>query len=115
MNKLILLFLLLIPLITVEVFSASKPRNYQVQNLKINKDKVYCISGNILNQQETAVSGYVKIKFLDENGDIKRTVATIVNDGNPFADNQSGAFEYWTLPKYFEGVENFEITFHEEP
>lgn len=93
-------------------FSSSKVK---VENLKIKEDSkfAWAVVGMIRNESSSYISGYVKIKFLDLNGDIVYTSKAMVNNGDSFEPGIAASFDYFTEPKHFDGVTDFEVIFVE--
>ncbi len=67
----------------------------------------------IRNETSSKIKGYAKIKFLNSKGDITHTTKCFVNDRAYLNPGQAGVFEYFTLPKNFEGVIDFDVEFIE--
>lgn len=98
---------------TNESFTSSK---IKVENVKINKDNkfAWAVVGMIRNESSSNIKGYVKIKFLNSNGDIVHTTKAKVNDGDSFGPNQAARFDYYTKPIDFDGVTSFDVHFVEK-
>jgi len=87
----------------------------KVENVQINKDNkfAWAVTGMIRNNSSSNIKGAVKIKFLTSSGDIVHTTRTKVNDGDILKPGQAGSFDYYTEPKNFEGVTDFDVEFYE--
>ncbi|WP_139959870.1 Phr family secreted Rap phosphatase inhibitor [Flavicella sediminum] len=87
----------------------------KVENVKINKDNKYAwaVTGMIRNNSSSNIKGAVKIKFLTPNGDIVHTTRAKVNDGDVLKPGQAGNFNYYTEPKNFNRVTDFDVEFYE--
>lgn len=88
----------------------------KVENVKINKDNEFAwgLTGMIRNESSSKIKGYAKIKFLNGKGDIVHTASCFVNDRDYLKPGQAGVFEYYTIPKNFDGVVDFDIEFIEK-
>lgn len=86
------------------------------ENIKINKENKFAwsVKGMARNISALPIKGYVNIKFLNSNNDIVYTTKTRVNDGDSFSSGQAASFEYYTEPKNFDGVINFDVQFIEK-
>jgi len=73
----------------------------------------WAIEGWVRNLEAYPIKGYVKIKFLNGNGSIVKSVAAAVNDAQPIQPSAVGAFLYRTFSSYFGGVADFEVVFVE--
>ena len=73
----------------------------------------WAIEGSVRNLEGHPIKGYVKIKFLNTNGHIVKSVNAAVNDAQPVAPNAVGAFVYRTFSSYFRGVDDFNVVFVE--
>jgi len=51
---------------------------------------------------------------LNSTGDIVYTTKARVNDGDSFGPGRAASFDYFTEPKNFEGVTDFEVDFVEK-
>ena len=71
------------------------------------------IEGSVRNLESHPIKGYVKINFLNTQGQIVKDVATAVNDAQPIAPDATGAFVYKTFSTYFSGVAGFNVVFVE--
>ncbi|WP_165749980.1 hypothetical protein [Cellulophaga sp. Z1A5H] len=98
---------------TTESFTSSK---IKVENVKIKEDSkfAWAVVGMIRNESSSDIKGYVKIKFLNSSGDIIYTTKAKVNDGDPFGPGRAASFDYFTEPKNFDGVIDFEVVFVEK-
>lgn len=87
----------------------------RVENIKINKDNkfAWAVTGMVRNNGSSNIKGAVKIKFLTSNGDIVHTTKTRVNDGDILKPGQAGVFDYYTEPKNFNEVTDFDIEFYQ--
>lgn len=97
---------------TSESFTLAKVK---VENVKIKEDSkfAWAVVGMIRNESSSNLKGYVKIKFLNSNGDIVNTAKAKVNDGDSFSPGQSASFEYFSEPENFNSVTNFDVDFVE--
>tara|TARA_B100001750_G_C15458151_1_gene572719 strand:+ start:175 stop:510 length:336 start_codon:yes stop_codon:yes gene_type:complete len=88
----------------------------KVENVKIKEDSkfAWAVVGMIRNKSSSDIKGYVKIKFLNSTGDIVYTTKARVNDGDSFGPGRAASFDYFTEPKNFEGVTDFEVDFVEK-
>lgn len=93
-----------------------KKNKVGIENVHINKKNKYAwsVEGMVRNKTSSNIKGYVKIKFVNSNGDITYTTMTKVNDGDYFKPSQSANFDYYTEPNNFEGVIDFDIIFIEK-
>jgi hypothetical protein len=73
----------------------------------------WAIEGSVRNLEIYPIKGYVKIKFLNANGSIVKSVNAAVNDAQPLEAGAVGAFVYQTFSSYFTGVEDFLVVFVE--
>jgi hypothetical protein len=73
----------------------------------------WAIEGWVRNLEAHPIKGYVKIKFLNSNGSIVKSVAAAVNDAQPIEPSEVGAFVYQTFSSYFRGVADFDVVFVE--
>ena len=98
---------------TTESFTSSK---FKVEKVKIKEDSkfAWAVVGMIRNESSSDIKGYVKIKFLNSNGDIVYTTKAKVNDGDSFGPGRAASFDYFTEPKNFDGVTDFEVDFIEK-
>jgi len=80
-------------------------------NIKKHDSNTWGIFGKIRNLESHAISGSVKIKFLNANGDITVTHRAKVNDGDPINPGQAGPFKYWDKPSEFTGVSDYQVIF----
>lgn len=74
----------------------------------------WCVRGMVRNLENHPIKGYVKIKFLNSIGDVVRSHLSSVNDGDHIAPGQAASFEYYTSPKEFNGVVDFQIIFKDK-
>lgn len=88
----------------------------KVENVKIKEDSkfAWAVVGMIRNESSSEIKGYVKIKFLNSSGDIVYTTKAKVNDGDSFGPGRAASFDYFTEPKNFDGVTDFEVDFVEK-
>ena len=93
----------------------SSPK-YKVENVRIEKDhsNAWGVKGMIRNVSSANISGAVKIKFINSNGDIVHSTRAYVNDGDPIKPGQAGPFEYFVAPKVFEDLSKFDVEFYEQ-
>ncbi len=91
-------------------YTSSKTK---VENVKIKKDNefAWAVVGMIRNESSSDIKGYVKIKFLNSNGDIVNTAKAKVNEGDSFSPGQAASFDYYTEPTNFKGVTDFDVKF----
>lgn len=73
----------------------------------------WAIEGSVRNLETHPIKGYVKIKFLNTNGHIVKSVAAAVNEAQPIEPSEVGAFVYRTFSSYFNGIADFEVVFVE--
>ncbi|MFC1567465.1 hypothetical protein ACFL3R_01340 [Thermodesulfobacteriota bacterium] len=87
--------------------------NVEAENVRIVKEhsNAWAVKGMVRNLENHSIKGYVKIKFLNSQGDVLKTAKTYVNDRDPLSPGQAGSFEYWASPSDFQGVVNFQIIF----
>ena len=86
----------------------------KVEDIQAEKVPGACrVFGKIRNLENHAIKGYVKIKFLDGNGDILKTASTYVNDRDPIEPGQAGPFEYYTEPGDCDGAVSFQVLFRD--
>lgn len=95
--------------------SESNQLKFQVEDLEVDKDlsNAWGVTGMIRNLESRKVKGAIKIKFLNEKGDILHSNKAYVNDGDHLKPNQAGSFNYFVSPKEFDGVVDFDIQFYE--
>jgi hypothetical protein len=108
----ILLFMLAL------VFAANHSYAAEVEIGGFNVDQTtnpsfWAIEGWVRNLETHPIKGYVKIRFLNGNGSIVKSVAAAVNDAQPIEPSAVGAFLYRTFNSYFGGVADFEVVFVE--
>ncbi|WP_425077898.1 hypothetical protein [Psychroserpens sp. S379A] len=98
---------------TTESVTTSKVK---VENVKIKEDSkfAWAVEGMIRNESSSEIKGYVKIKFLNSSGDIVYSTKAKVNDGDSFGPGRAASFDYFTEPKNFDGVTDFEVDFVEK-
>lgn len=89
--------------------------NVSVENVRISKDhsNAWAVKGSIRNNKTHSINGAVKIKFINSNGDIVHSNRAYVNGGDSFSPGQSANFEYFTDPKTFNDVVDFQVEFYE--
>ena len=87
-----------------------------IENLSVDKTKTRSlgVKGLVRNLENHPIKGYVKIKFLNNQGDIIKSALTYVNDGDPLNPGQAGVFEYWCYKKDAIGVVNFKVIFKDK-
>ena len=86
----------------------------KVEDIQAKKVPGACrVFGKVRNLENHAIKGYVKIKFLDGNGDILKTANTDVNGLDPIKPGQAGPFEYYTEPENCFGVVSFQVLFRD--
>lgn len=93
----------------------STTSNVSVENVRISKDhkNAWAVKGSIRNLTDTSIKGAVKIKFIDNHGDIVHSCKAFVNGSDSFDSGQSANFEYFTTPEKFNNVVDFKIEFYE--
>ena len=97
---------------TTAFVCAAYASEVKVEDIQAEKVPGACrISGKIRNLENHAIKGYVKIKFLDANGDIVKTASAFVNDLDPFEPSQASPFEYYIEPENCDGVVGFNVFF----
>jgi len=86
-----------------------------IEDLTLNRDldDSWALAGLVRNLGSKPISGYVRIKFLDANGDIRKSASAFVNDLDPIQPGQAGPFEYWTDASDFDGIESYNVTFRD--
>ncbi len=95
--------------------TSSSSVNVSIEDVKIVKEysNAWAVKGKIRNNTTHSIKGAVKIKFINNNGDIVHSNRAFVNDGDSFDPGQAANFEYFTDPKTFEDVVDFKIEFYE--
>ena len=99
-------------------FAAHESNAAEVEIGALNLDRTsntsfWAIEGSVRNLESHDIRGYVDIKFLNNEGQIVKAVATAVNDGQPIAPGESGAFVYRTFSTHFSGIAGFKVVFEE--
>jgi hypothetical protein len=113
-----------LPIITILLFmialsfAAADSYAAEVEIGGLNVDQTsnpsfWAIEGSVRNLEGHPIKGYVKIRFLNTQGNIVKSVAAAVNDAQPIEPSEVGAFVYRTFRSYFRGVEDFEVVFVE--
>ena len=112
-TKKVLFYGFVFVLISFFMVPLSAAKKVEVEGVRINKKSStgWAVIGKIRNLENSPIKGYVKIKFLDSNGDIVKTYTAFVNGGDPLKPGQAGPFEYWTDPDDFDGVVDFQVIF----
>ena len=87
----------------------------KVENIQVVKEhsNAWALKGLIRNNENHPIKGYVKIKFVNTNGDIVASHSAYVNDGDQIAPRQAGPFKYYSSPNEFESVTHYQIIFKE--
>jgi hypothetical protein len=80
-------------------------------NVDKSNKYAFTLNGTVYNNCGKDVNGYVKIKFIDSNGDIRHTAKARVNDGDYFSDRQSAPYHYSAKPIEFIDINTFEVVF----
>ena len=85
----------------------------KINDVRLHKDykNVWAVKGMVKNISNDDVSGYVKIKFIDNSGNIRKTVTASVNDRDKFSSLQSAPFEYYTDREDFYNIVDFKVIF----
>jgi hypothetical protein len=109
---LILLFMLAVS------FAAAGSYAAEVEIGEVTVDKTsspsfWAIEGWVRNLEPHPVKGYGKIRFLNGNGSVVKSVSAAVNDAQPIEPGAVGTFVYQTFSSYFAGVTDFEVVFVE--
>ena len=108
----ILLFMLALSFAATDSYAAE----VEIGGLNVDQTSnpsFWAIEGSLRNLEGHPIKGYVKIKFLNTNGFIVKSVSAAVNDAQPIEPNAVGAFVYRTFSSYFSGVVEFEVVFIE--
>jgi hypothetical protein len=86
-----------------------------VENVKMVKEypNAWTVRGFIRNNDSQSIKGWVKIKFINSNGDIVHSYDAYVNGGDPVKPGQAGSFSYTTDPSDFNDIKEFDILFIE--
>jgi hypothetical protein len=108
----ILLFTLAISFDAIETYAA----DVEIKNVSVDQtfdSSLWAIKGTVRNLESRPIKGYVKIKFLNANGQIFKSAATAVNDATPLDPNQIGNFLYPAFKSYFTRAVNFQVNFVE--
>ena len=108
----ILLFMLALSFAAADSYAAE----VEIGDLNVDQTSnptFWAIEGWVRNLEPYPIKGYVKIKFLNTNGSIVKSVNAAVNDAQPLEAGEVGAFVYRTFSSYFSGVEDFNVIFVE--
>ena len=85
-----------------------------VEGVKMeNQFGVWVIVGRVRNLEKHPIRGFVKIKFLDANGNIVKSVNAFVTSQDSLAPSQAATFELWTNFTGSTGELDFDIDFVE--
>ena len=106
------LFMLALSFAAIDSYAAE----VEIGDLNVDQESnpsFWTIEGSVRNLESHPIKGYVKIKFLNSNGSIVKSVAAAVNDAQPIEPTEVGAFVYRTFSTYFRGVEDFDVVFVE--
>jgi hypothetical protein len=76
-----------------------------------NEFGVWVIEGRVRNLEKHPIRGFVRIKFLDANGNIVKSVNAFVTSRDSLAPGQAASFELWTNFTRSTGKLDFEIDF----
>lgn len=89
---------------------------FKVENVKMIKEypNAWTVKGFIRNNDSQSIKGWVKIKFINSNGDIVHSFNAYVNDGDPIDPGQAGSFSYTTDPSDFNGIVEYRVIFNEK-
>ena len=93
--------------------SAPKEPRVAIEGVKLDKkdSNAWAVVGKVRNLESYKIKGYVKIKFIDSNGDVVKTHSAYVNDLDLLEPGQAGNFEFFASPKDYDGVVNFKVIF----
>ena len=108
----ILLLMMALPFAAVDSYAA----DVEIGSLnvdQISNPSFWAIEGSVRNLEGHFIKGYVKIWFLNANGNIVKLVSAAVNDAQPIKPGETGAFVYQTFSSYFRGVVDFQVVFVE--
>jgi hypothetical protein len=108
----ILLFILAVSFAATDSYAAE----VEIGGLNVDQTtnpSFWAIEGSVRNLEANPIKGYVKIKFLNSNGSIVKSVSAAVNDAQPVEPGEVGAFIYQTFSSYFRGVVDFNVVFVE--
>jgi hypothetical protein len=88
---------------------------YSVENVHVDKaySNAWGVRGLIRNNSSMPITGSVKIKFLNNRGDVIHSYRAFVNDGDPLQSGQAGNFKYFTSQSDFDSITDFEVIFIE--
>jgi hypothetical protein len=106
------LFTLAISFAAIESYAA----DVEIKNISVDQKfdtSLWAIKGTVRNLESRQIKGYVKIKFLNAQGQIFKAAAAAVNDTNPLDPDQIGKFLYPAFKSYFRGAVNFQVNFVE--
>lgn len=90
---------------------ASEVRIENVHADKTSSKETWGVKGKVRNLENHPIKGYVKIKYIDAQGDILQSVNAWVNDGDLVEPGQAAAFEYWDSRKNLEDAVRFQVIF----
>jgi len=76
-----------------------------------NQFGVWVVVGRVRNLEKHPIRGFVRIKFLDANGNIVKSVNAFVTPQDSLAPGQASSFELWTNFRGSAGKLDFEIDF----
>ena len=110
-NKIIPLFIWVA--CTIVFVSSACTSEVRVEDLRTERGEICSIYGKIRNLENHSIKGYVRIKFLNANGDITKTGSAWVNDLDPIKPGQAAPFEYHTELEDCHGVVRFQVLFEE--
>ena len=105
-------FMLLIPYAAIESYAAE----VEISNIYVDQtfdSSLWAIKGTVRNLETRPITGYVKIKFLNAEGQIFKAAATAVNDTKPLDPDQIGKFLYPAFKSYFSRAVGFRVNFVE--
>ena len=76
-----------------------------------NQFGVWVVVGKVRNLEKHPIRGFVRIKFLDANSNIVKSVNAFVTSRDSLAPGQAASFELWTNFRGPAGKLDFEIDF----
>lgn len=116
MKKLILGLIILFGIYSCDLKTTTKSDSMKLDSVNLIKesDEGWKLEGMVRNNNDEKVKGFVKIFFLNISGDVINTAKTRVNEGSYINPGQSAVFDYYTAPKEFDGVVDFNVEFVEQ-
>ncbi len=76
-----------------------------------NRFGVWVIVGKVRNLEKHPIRGFVRIKFIDANSNIVKSVNAFITSRDSLAPGQAASFELWTNFPRSAGKLDFEIDF----